>query len=106
MIEIPPCETGGQESKETTAVGATIEKAGIVLSPNPAKEQVTITYKALPAEATIAVYDLTGRNLAVYSSVATEGSLIVPTSTYPAGIYLVVVRGASGLIAQQKLIIE
>ncbi len=94
-IEMKPADV--KEARPVTSV---------VLAPNPAKEQVTMYYKELPQAAMVELYDLTGRNLAAYDISNREGSLVMPTNTYPSGVYIVVVRTANGLISQQKLVLK
>lgn len=103
-VNIPSCnENTIGKTSATTAVAVPVK---VVLLPNPAKEQVSVHYNGLPNDAVLELYDLTGRNLAAYSINSSDGDLIVPTNAYPSGIYLVVVRAATGLISQQKLVIE
>ena len=83
-----------------------LENKKIQLIPNPAKDYVTISYNELAVNATITLYDLTGRNLANFYNDTIKGTITVDTSNYPAGMYLVVVRENEPVISQQKLIIE
>jgi alpha-tubulin suppressor-like RCC1 family protein len=78
----------------------------LLVIPNPAKSKVAITYKGLNANATIELYDITGRNITNYTTTANEGSWILQTNTYPAGIYIVVVRSNNIIVTQRKLIIQ
>ena len=102
-IDLPSCI-------QETGKGATSSKTDtnnrIVIAPNPAKEQVTINYNELNNNSTIEVYDLTGRALANYTITTTSGSITIPTSSYPVGVYIVVVKTGTSLVTQQKLIIE
>lgn len=73
---------------------------------NPADVEVLLTYDSLLEKCTIALYDLTGRLLTDFTVASTQGSLVIPTSTYPSGTYIVVVRSNGFIVAQQKLIVK
>jgi hypothetical protein len=55
--------------------------------PNPASENVTITYNALKGNATLEIYDMTG-NL-VGTEIITKASTVVDLKKFSAGIYLI-----------------
>jgi hypothetical protein len=71
-----------------------------------APSKLAVHYNGLPNASLLELYDITGRQLAAYPINGTDGDLVVPTSTYPSGIYIVVVRTEKGLLSQQKLVIE
>ena len=83
-----------------------LENKKIQLAPNPAKDNVTISYNNLAVNASITLYDLTGRSLASFNNETTTGTIAVDTANYPTGMYRVVVRENEAIISQQKLIIE
>jgi hypothetical protein len=60
----------------------------------------------LIVNSTIALYDLTGRLLTDFTVTSTQGSLVIPTATYPSGTYIVVVRSNGFIVTQQKLIVK
>lgn len=103
-ITLPSClpeqQTKNPEMKEI------LPSASFVLSPNPAKEQVTLFYKNLKEDSTVELYDLTGRHLAEYNISNNEGGLVITTGNYPSGVYIVVVSNSNGLISQQKLVLK
>jgi hypothetical protein len=104
-IEVPACSetsAGKFKSTATTFDGA----KSVVLFPNPAKEEVNIHYQGLAQDATIELYDLTGRNLAFFTVKNNNGILNVPTGSYPSGVYVVVVHSDNAIVTQQKLVIE
>jgi hypothetical protein len=102
-VNVPSCTGAGITRLDA---GVTSLPFSVVLAPNPAKDTVTVYYKGLPTDAQVAVYEVTGRSIATYPIVTTDGNVSIPTATYPKGIYIVVVRSGSGLLSQQKLIIE
>ena len=74
--------------------------------PNPAKDEVTIQYDLGFNDATIELYDISGRSISKNSISSSTGDLQLNTSTYQAGVYIVVVKQNNGILLQQKLIIE
>ncbi|MGV9003848.1 T9SS type A sorting domain-containing protein, partial [Flavobacterium sp.] len=82
------------------------EKDVFTLSPNPASEQVTLTYSGLENENIMEIYDLVGRSLTQQNIKNETGSIIIPLNNYPSGIYVVVVRSEKGIVTQKKLIVE
>jgi hypothetical protein len=54
----------------------------------------------------INTYDLVGRNMGEYPLSVASTSITLNTSSYPNGVYIVVLRSASGVLYQQKLIKE
>jgi hypothetical protein len=102
-ITLPPC--GGTNSREENEA-IVKNSSSLQLVPNPATSEVNIAYTSLPSNATIELVDLTGRLLTSHLVNDTTGSWTIPTTSYPAGIYIVVVRGETGLLHQEKLIIK
>ena len=85
---------------------ADFEKTAIVLSPNPAKSEVTIRYTNLENSAALELYDLMGRSLYTQPLSESNGELVIPLPNYPSGIYIVVLRSEKGILEQRKLVIE
>ena len=100
-FDLPTCDGGS-----TSIFGKNGKTPQLVLAPNPAKEQVSLHYNALPEQTQLAIYDLTGRKLAVHEATNTEGIWQLPTNNMPAGVYIVVVQSNGTTLLQQKLIIE
>ncbi|RZM09828.1 MAG: T9SS type A sorting domain-containing protein [Pedobacter sp.] len=106
-VDVPDC---GQFA---TKVGAGKESSELedavrdfLLYPNPAKEHVTIRYDFSGSNATIEVYDISGRNISKNTLTSSNGEIQLDTSTYAAGMYMVVVRQNGVCVAQKKLVIE
>ncbi|WP_291115223.1 T9SS type A sorting domain-containing protein, partial [Flavobacterium sp. UBA6135] len=101
------CEENNESSK--TALTETELSQGVQhqvnLFPNPAKESVAVQYN-LSTTAAITLYDLTGRALAEHATSNVSGEWNLTTGTYPAGIYLVVLKQTDGKVWQHKLVIE
>jgi PKD repeat protein len=102
-VHLPAC---GQPTGGGSKPGAAANPLSIVLAPNPAKAQVTMHYQGLDSAAEVTLYDLTGRKVASYHTEGTAGELLMPTDSYPSGVYIVTVRSKNGLLSQQKLVIE
>lgn len=76
------------------------------LYPNPATDLVTIQYNLEIDNANVEVYDISGRAINQYKLSSSKGELQLNTSSYQAGIYIVVVKQNETILLQQKLIIE
>ena len=99
--------------QQTTAVCVTAlatagfeKKEAIILSPNPAKDFVTIGYDLNISGAKLEVYDIAGRSITNEILSSSSGELQLNTSDYAAGLYMVVVKQDGVLLAQKKLVIE
>ena len=101
VVTVPGCE--GQNGRLSE-----IEKTNndFVIAPNPAINSVTFEYKNIIVQTDIAIYDLTGRCIKTYNITENSGSIVVDTSTYAAGVYVVLLRNNNEILLQKKLIIQ
>ncbi|CAM3624399.1 T9SS type A sorting domain-containing protein [Flavobacterium gelidilacus] len=76
------------------------------LYPNPARDLVTIQYDLDVENTNVEVYDISGRAINQYKLSSSSGELQVNTSTYQAGVYLIVVKDSNTVLRQQKLVVE
>jgi hypothetical protein len=83
-----------------------VETQEIKIYPNPAKEDVSISYTLNTSNARVEIYDLSGRAISQYVLLSAKGELQLNNSSYQAGIYIVVVKDNNTELKQQKLIIE
>jgi alpha-tubulin suppressor-like RCC1 family protein len=91
----------------TTLATPTFEKESVLsVFPNPAKDLVSIQYNLDATNAQLEVYDIAGRSISTNVLSSSVGDLQLNTSSYPSGIYIVVVKQDGVLLAQKKLIIE
>jgi alpha-tubulin suppressor-like RCC1 family protein len=91
----------------TTLATPTFEKeSALKVFPNPAKDVVSIQYNLDANNAQLEVYDIAGRSISTNVLSSSVGDLQLNTSSYPSGIYIVVVKQDGVLLAQKKLIIE
>jgi hypothetical protein len=109
LDDLPNCiQTGGKHSK----TGKNIEEklvnnnSKLIIYPNPAKESVTLNYNLATPNAEVEIYDLSGRSVSKNELSSSTGELQINTSSYQAGIYIVVVKDQDSILLQQKLIIE
>jgi hypothetical protein len=108
-VRIPTCDgfstkIGNMNGDKTANLG--VETQEIKIYPNPAKENVTISYTLNTSTATLEIYDLAGRSISQKVLSSSTGEEQIQTSTYQAGIYIVVVKENDTILVQQKLIIE
>ncbi|WP_245326347.1 Ig-like domain-containing protein [Hymenobacter wooponensis] len=75
--------------------------AGISVTPNPASSDATLDLTALPVgQYQVTVVDAAGRT--VYSAIQAGSQVVqLSLSTWPSGIYIVVVRGEAGKFTQR-----
>jgi alpha-tubulin suppressor-like RCC1 family protein len=74
--------------------------------PNPAKDVVTLQYDLAINNATVSIFDVTGRliqNVALNSFLGTNE---LNVSAYPAGVYLVLVKQGAEVVSSSKLVVE
>ena len=79
---------------------------GLLLSPNPSKNRVTITYYTHNENSTLEVCSILGKKIADYKAVSGSGSWELNTSNLAAGVYTVVMRENNLVLMQKKLIVE
>jgi hypothetical protein len=83
-----------------------VETQEIKIYPNPAKDNVTISYTLNTSTATLEIYDLAGRSISQKVLSSFTGEEQIQTSTYQAGIYIVVLKDKNTVLRQQKLVVE
>ncbi len=74
--------------------------------PNPAKDVVTLQYDLAVANATVAIFDVTGRLIHDGALNSVTGSSELNVSAYPAGVYLVLVKQGAAMVSSSKLVVE
>jgi hypothetical protein len=104
-VVVPQCANVNGRNSEVAKNSLENDTNTIVLYPNPAKEQVTIDF-VLFSQPVVSIFDLTGRLLIEKQADSNKGSLVIDTTKYPSGIYIVLVKQNDKIISQQKLIIE
>ena len=81
-------------------------KQQLKLYPNPAKDLVIIQHNLEIENATVEVYDISGRIVYKNLLASTSGELQLNTGNYQSGIYLVIVKQNNKVVQLEKLIIE
>ncbi|WP_324068978.1 MAG: T9SS type A sorting domain-containing protein [Flavobacterium sp.] len=74
--------------------------------PNPAKDVVNLTYNLTVTNATVSIYDVTGRLIQNVALNSVTGSSELNVSSYPAGVYLVLVKQGAVVVSSSKLVVE
>jgi len=90
----------------TVGIGEITNTLGVNIYPNPATDMVMLDYNLTIPNATLAIYDLTGRSISKNRLTSEKGVLQLNTSTYQPGMYIIVVKEAGVILYQQKLIIK
>lgn len=75
---------------------------GVEVFPNPAKDRVSIRF-AEAAEASIRVYDMTGRM--VHSSSSTAQAVSIPTTGFRSGVYSILIRQQEKVFTERIIIL-
>lgn len=106
--DVPHCnqpvyEKPGAVANDTTG---TNDFKSCMLYPNPASGSVQLQYDLGVANATVELYELTGRLLTQQTLKTAQGTVGIDISSYSAGMYIVVVRSENKIVYQQKLIIK
>lgn len=86
-----------------TAEGFTTQ---MMLYPNPAQNNVNVQFECQTDTASIAIYDLTGKQLSTQAVNSKKGTVNIYLSTFAAGIYVVVLKENGYISLQKKLIIN
>ena len=74
--------------------------------PNPAKDVVTLQYDLAINNATVSIFDVTGRLIQNVALNSVSGSNELNVSAYPAGVYLVLVKQGAEVVSSSKLVVE
>jgi hypothetical protein len=92
----------------TARDGSAYDVSGIVVYPNPARDNVTIAYTSKDnSDYLLTIYDMSGRVIDTYTLNAIEGynQKELSLETLQTGTYIVSLKG-NGLITQTRLIVE
>lgn len=74
--------------------------------PNPAKDVVTLQYDLAVNNAEVTIFDVTGRLIQNVVLNSVTGSSELNVSSYPAGVYLVLVKQGAAVVFSSKLVVE
>ena len=104
-VDVPGCDSTGK-MKNVDKDEAITNQISFSLYPNPAATQVTLAYTMELEGATLEIYDLTRRSIAKKALSSTDKEVILTVDNYPSGMYMLVVKHASTILWQNKLIIK
>ena len=103
-------EVGSSVPIQNTLLCATLgvdgfTKANFKVYPNPASDQVQISYDT-NSEATIELYDMQGKLLKTMQTVGLQGTVSIPLTNLSRGLYLVKFITNDGVKQVKKLVVE
>jgi hypothetical protein len=104
-LELKDCEASTVTAKKITqAVNST---TSLLIYPNPTHGGDTkAQFECTSETALIAIYDLTGKQLASYNAPNKKGTVTLNTSQLAAGVYVVVLKEEGKTTLQKKLVVE
>ena len=86
-------------------IGQTDAAVSVMLHPNPATHQVTLSLSGIDQQLTVDVVDITGRAVMRHTMSGADSNLTLDISPLPAGFYFVRIAGPS-FSTVQKLIVQ
>lgn len=104
-VDVAGCDsTGKMASVDKNEVNS--NPTSFSLYPNPAVTAVTLSYPIELEGAILEIYDLTGRNITKKALSSADKEVTLAIDSYPAGMYMLVVKQADTILWQHKLIIK
>ena len=104
-VDIPWCNSTNKVNSKNVDKELK-DKNNFSLYPNPTATQVTLAYTLELEGATLEIYDLTGRSIAKKALSSSDKEVTLAIDSYPAGMYMLVVKQAGTILWQNKLIIK
>lgn len=99
-------ETIVLEQGASTAIHEEIPSLSMSIAPNPADQQVTVSWKSIVSEpVTITLWSMVGHEIYSEDKSRTEDRTVLDVSNLPAGIYIVEVSGPGGSNFQRLVIL-
>ncbi|WP_324068977.1 MAG: PKD domain-containing protein [Flavobacterium sp.] len=104
-VDVAGCDsTGKMASVDKNEVNSNL--TSFSLYPNPAVTAVTLSYSLELEGATLEIYDLTGRSITKKALSSADKEVTLAIDSYPAGMYMFVVKQGDAILWQHKLIIK
>jgi PKD domain/Secretion system C-terminal sorting domain len=102
VIDLPSCIATGKMNPTKNKITSSND---LVIAPNPSKGSTAIsfTYSTAPQ---LVIYDVFGKQITQYTANEAKGTWQLDTIGIAAGVYIVVMKDASGILMQKKLVIE
>lgn len=72
--------------------------------PNPATDEVTMSYTGLQSQHEITIFDVMGRLMEKIHRSNAQSSTTINIAKYPSAVYIVVLRKQGHIVSQHKLI--
>ncbi len=91
--------------KPSSVIEAAVTEPAIQLIPNPARDEVKVSFKAVEGDAYISIVSITGQVFYNKAVTASEGSVVITLTNMPSGLYLVNMKG-NNINFTEKLIKE
>jgi len=82
------------------------ETEQFVIYPNPASDQIHVPCSMFNVPCSILIYDLYGRKIESIKIPEEQKEIEINVSSYPHGIYIAVLRDATGIIGRRKFIVS
>ncbi|WP_313806294.1 T9SS type A sorting domain-containing protein [Flavobacterium sp.] len=105
-VTVPACPESYSNEGEKNGGALLGGMSDFSMYPNPAATQVTVAHASQLTGATVEIFDLTGRSIAKKAVSSSATAVTLTIDSYPAGMYMVVVRKEGNVLWQQKLIIK
>ncbi|MBC8883612.1 T9SS type A sorting domain-containing protein [Flavobacterium piscinae] len=105
-LVLPPCVEEPITTRPAQAIASDeiYKEPVLVLSPNPTQDTVSIKYIGYESDVELNVFDLTGRLMSTEQLPIKSNNLLLNVSSYPTGIYIVVIKQGEKLLSQHKLV--
>ncbi len=101
---IPSCFEDTTQMRPTVTFDKVNQDAVVILSPNPTNDKVNVQYSGYDSDVELTVFDLTGRLMRTEQLAFKSNNLFLNVSSYPSGIYIIVIKQGNKLLSQHKLI--
>lgn len=105
-VIVRSCGESSNRVGEAIAENSLAATGNFSMYPNPALTQVTVAHASQMAGATVEIFDLTGRSIAKKAVSSNTTAVTLAIDSYPAGMYMVVVRKEGNVLWQHKLIVK
>lgn len=103
-LELPACVQDTTPMRPIIASDEIYKEPVLVLSPNPTQDTVSIQYSGYESDVELNVFDLTGRLMSTEQLPVKSNNLLLNVTSYPTGIYIVVIKQGEKLLSQHKLV--
>jgi hypothetical protein len=105
-LVLPPCveEEITTRPAQAAASHQMVKELVLAMFPNPTQSEVNIQYSGYGSDVELSIFDLTGRLMKTEQLPIKSNNLLLNVSSYPTGIYIVVIKQGEKLLSQHKLV--